>query len=149
MTVSVFDAAQFILKTEGAMTAMKLQKLCFYSQSWHAAITGKPLFEGEFQAWANGPVCYDLFVAHKGQFMVTEGFTPEGDADALVGESKSIVLDVLANYATLSPQELSDLTHSEIPWLQTRNGLPADALSSSVIPLDLMVEHCRKLLVQA
>nr|WP_255365881.1 type II toxin-antitoxin system antitoxin SocA domain-containing protein [Corynebacterium sp. NML130628] len=39
---------------------MKLYKICFFAQGWHLAWTGLPLFEGELQAWAKGPVPYNL-----------------------------------------------------------------------------------------
>jgi len=41
---TVFDTAAFILREQGAMTAMKLQKLVYYSQAWHIAWTDDVLF---------------------------------------------------------------------------------------------------------
>jgi hypothetical protein len=34
---TVYDVAEFILRGQGEMTAMKLQKLVYYSQAWHIA----------------------------------------------------------------------------------------------------------------
>ncbi len=41
------DVADFILAKLGAMSAMKLQKLVYYSQAWHLTWAEKPLFENQ------------------------------------------------------------------------------------------------------
>lgn len=146
MNVSVFDVAQFILKTKGEMTTLKLQKLCFYIQSWHLALVGEKLFDGDFQAWANGPVSPELFDAHRAKFLVSEASFTVGDAEKIQGESRSIALEVLEKYGELTPQELSLLSHREDPWLKSRNGLPAGAICVEVIPPELMAAQCRDLL---
>ncbi|WP_307850044.1 MULTISPECIES: type II toxin-antitoxin system antitoxin SocA domain-containing protein [unclassified Saccharopolyspora] len=48
------------------MTAMKLQKLVYYSQAWHLVWDERPLFDEPVQAWANGPVVPDLTPAAPG-----------------------------------------------------------------------------------
>ena len=58
---TVFDVAFYILDKLGDMSTMKLQKLCYYAQAWSLAWDGFPLFDEEFQAWANGPVCRELY----------------------------------------------------------------------------------------
>lgn len=146
MTVSVFDVAQFVLKTNGEMSAMKLQKLCFYIQSWHLALLDQKLFDADFQAWANGPVCPELFDAHRAKFIVSDESFSQGDASKVRGKSKDVVLEVLEKYGELTPQQLSSLTHKEDPWLITRDGLPPEAISMDVILPELMAQHCRSLL---
>lgn len=42
--VGVDDVAAALLARTGSITTMKLQKLVFYSQAWHLAFTGGPLF---------------------------------------------------------------------------------------------------------
>ncbi len=42
---------------------MKLQKLCYYCQAWYLAWNNEPLFDEEFEAWASGPVCKELYDA--------------------------------------------------------------------------------------
>ena len=53
--VNVLDIAAYILCKQGAMTAMKLQKLVYYSQAWSLVWDDKPLFRERIEAWANGP----------------------------------------------------------------------------------------------
>ncbi len=52
----VQDVARYILEKRGRMSAMKLQKLVYYSQGWHLVFDGEPLFAERIEAWANGPV---------------------------------------------------------------------------------------------
>ena len=40
---NVDDVAAYILNRQGPMTAMKLQKLCYYSQAWHLVWDSEPL----------------------------------------------------------------------------------------------------------
>ncbi|MHA1540324.1 MAG: Panacea domain-containing protein [Alphaproteobacteria bacterium] len=44
---------------------MKLQKLCYYSQALSLSKNSKKLFNENFEAWSNGPVCRELFNLHK------------------------------------------------------------------------------------
>lgn len=67
---TVFDVAKYVLEHTGKITTMKLQKLVYYCQAWSLVWDEVPLFEEDFQAWANGPVCPELFERHKGRFEV-------------------------------------------------------------------------------
>ena len=58
---NVFDTAKYILEQKGDMFTMKLQKLCYYSQAWGLVWDDEPLFDEDFEAWVNGPVCPELF----------------------------------------------------------------------------------------
>lgn len=71
--IAVVDIAEYILERQGPMTTMKLQKLVYYSQAWHLAWDGEPLFEARIEAWANGPVVPELHALHKGKFMTAPG----------------------------------------------------------------------------
>ena len=66
----VNDVAAHILRKQGGMGAMKLQKLCYYAYGYHLAWEGRRLFPEPFEAWANGPVCPALYALHRGQFSV-------------------------------------------------------------------------------
>lgn len=137
---SVFDVAESILRERGPMSAMKLQKLVYYSQAWSLAWDEAPLFEEDIEAWANGPVVRGLFEVHRGQFrVVPEMFL--GNPDALTEKEHDVVRRVVAFYGDKSPQWLSDLTHSEDPWKNARVGVPDGASSNAVIGKDAMLEY--------
>ncbi len=118
---NVHDVAAYIVGKHGPMTAMKLQKLVYYSQAWHLVWEDEPLFEDEIQAWANGPVVRTLYEEHRGQFNVTAW--PQGDAEHLTEEERTTIDAVLDHYGPRSSQFLSDLTHREQPWLLARGRL--------------------------
>ncbi|WP_229679511.1 Panacea domain-containing protein [Agrococcus terreus] len=129
--------AAYILREHGRpMSTMKLQKLCYYSQGWSLAWDSRPMFDEEIQAWANGPVVYELFKQHRGRFTVDAW--PSGDPESLEPNERETVNAVLEGYGDLSGQELSDLTHTERPWLEARGGLSAGAWSSRSVDLDVM-----------
>ena len=78
---NVFDTAKYILDQKGSMSAMKLQKLCYYSQAWSLVWDDRPLFNEEFQAWANGPVCPELFQKTKGKYLIKSADETGGEED--------------------------------------------------------------------
>ena len=69
--MTVFDTAKYILEKKGCLSTMKLQKLCYYAQAWSLVWDDAPLFDDDFEAWANGPVCPTLFRATQGNYSVT------------------------------------------------------------------------------
>jgi uncharacterized phage-associated protein len=118
--VSVHDVAAYVLRQSGSMTAMKLQKLAYYSQAWHLVWEGRPLFPERLEAWMNGPVVPELYRRHRGQFVLDSW---DGDPDALSSDEAETVDTVLAYYGDWSPAKLSTQTHHEDPWVNARKGL--------------------------
>lgn len=112
---NVFDVAKYILNKKGEMSTWKLQKLCYYAQAWTLAWEGKTLFNEEFEAWANGPVCPALFYKHKGKFVVDESVIPECDTTHLTDEQKENIDIVLESYGDKDPYWLREQTHNEEP----------------------------------
>lgn len=137
--VTVHDVAAYILEKCGSMSTMKLQKLCYYSQGWALAWDERPLFKAKIEAWANGPVIYDLYRQHRGRFTVSDW--PLGDPREIGGEDQKTIDAVLAGYADLSGQQLSDMTHAERPWLDARGDLPNGARCNVGISADVMQDY--------
>jgi uncharacterized phage-associated protein len=131
------DVARYILDRR-AMTAMKMQKLVYYSQAWHLARIGASLFDEPIEAWVNGPVVRELYDRHRGQFSLSDW--PSGDPDALAACQRDLVDEILGTYGEQSADWLSQLTHSEEPWRRAREGLPDTARSSAII--DPVVMEC-------
>ncbi|MBC7873327.1 MAG: DUF4065 domain-containing protein [Ferruginibacter sp.] len=133
------DVAAYILHKMGEMTAMKLQKLVYYSQAWSLVWDERPIFRDRIEAWANGPVVPALYQEHKGQFKVRKW--SHGDSDALPQEAKDTVDAVLDFYGKKSSQWLSDLTHSETPWQAARGRLAPGERGTKVISTGSMHEY--------
>ncbi len=138
---NVFNVAFYVTKKLGDITTMKLQKLVYYCQAWSLAWDGKPLFEEDFQAWANGPVCPQLFEHHKGKFLISsKDFNEFADSD-FSDEEKETMDAVLNDLGDKSGQWLSDLTHSELPWQNARQGCKAGDRCENIIGKDDMQDY--------
>lgn len=137
---SVFDVATYILEKEGTMSTMKLQKLCYYCQSWSLVWDDEALFDEEFHAWANGPVCRELFFATQGRFSVSA--SDESGKSSNLSQNQIDTIDaVLKHYASHDAQWLSQLTHMEDPWNKARAGVPAGVGCDNIITKESMAEY--------
>ena len=137
---TVFDVAKYILETRGKMSTMKLQKLCYYCQAWSLVWDDCELFTEEFEAWANGPVCRELYDVTKGIFSVKADDEP-GNSENLSDNQKDTINTVLEHYAPHDAQWLSQLTHLEDPWRKARKDIPAGQGSDRIISKESMAMY--------
>ena len=138
--VGVDDVAAYVLARKGPMSAMKLQKLVYYCQAWALVWDDAPLFREPIEAWANGPVCPQLWEHHRGQFELMAPWR-WGIPERLSADEKATVDAVMDYYADRSAQWLSDLTHAEHPWAEARKGLSPGTRGSRLITLDSMADY--------
>ncbi len=118
-------AKYFLAKTSEVSEAdefvshLKLQKLLYYAQGFHLAMTGSPLFEDEICAWQHGPVVPNVWEQYKGYGR--QGIEPPTDFDLnrYDAETQSILEQVWTVYGQFSAWKLRDLTHTEPPWKET------------------------------
>jgi uncharacterized phage-associated protein len=130
----------FLLQVEGSegdvISNLKLQKLCYYAQAWHLAITGKPLFSQQIKAWAHGPVIPDLYHRFKafGSNSIDPSQLVSHPYEDLHAEDCEFLADIWAKYGAFSASQLERLTHSESPWKDaygdTVPGLACEAIIS-------------------
>lgn len=138
----VFDVAKYILdQCECDITTFKLQKLVYYSQAWSLVWDDKPLFENKIYAWANGPACHDLYNYHQGLFSINTAHFNRGNPAVLTQDEIDTIDLVYRSYGHLSGQQLSNLTHTETPWINARKGLGLGERGNKEISLDSMVEY--------
>lgn len=138
---NVHDVAAYILQKQRHMSAMKLQKLVYYAQAWHLVWEDRPLFSARIEAWANGPVCPDLYAEHRGRFAIQDGDLGPLPAGALDRTEITTIDSVLGFYGPQSAMYLSDLTHREAPWAEARGGLAPGRRSSAEITPAAMAEY--------
>lgn len=134
---NIFDVAKYILEKSGSMSTMKLQKLCYYAQAWSLVWDDTPLFNEDFQAWANGPVCPELFRKTQGSYSVSARNENGGEGN-LTDNQKDTIEKVLEYYGSHDAQWLSQLTHMEDPWIKAREGVPSGTGSSNIITKESM-----------
>lgn len=137
---SVFDVAKYILEKRSPMTAMKLEKITYYSQAWSLVWDSAPLFNEPIEAWMNGPVIPVLFNVHRGKFQVSKEDI-EGNSNKLTDSQKETIDSVIHFYADKSAQWLSDLTHREQPWIEARNGIASNERGCNEITHASMHEY--------
>lgn len=116
------DVASYITNHYKELTGekldeMKLHKLLYFTQRESFAITGERAFDGDFEGWKYGPVIREVrndFV--NGEIIV--------DTQDIPDSIKYIVNNVILEYGALASWKLSQLSHREISWLNSRKGLP-------------------------
>lgn len=139
--LTVLDVAKFLLNRQGEMTAMKLQKLVYYSQAWSLVWDETPLFNEKIEAWFNGPVVRDLYNQHKGRFLLSGDFFGEENAQDFSSDQLETIGAVLEYYGDKSASWLSDLTHRERPWKEARVGLSDGQRGNQEITHAAMAEY--------
>lgn len=139
---SCFDVANYFIdlanQTGTAVSNLKLQKLVYYSQAWHLAIYGIPLFGEDFQAWIHGPVIPELYQKYK-----VFGWQPihEDISSNLPERVSSFLGEVAKEYFACDAYELEQMTHLEAPWNQARGDISPDVASNAVIKKEWMKEY--------
>ena len=126
--LTVFDVATYILSKKGRMSTMKLQKLCYYAQAWSLVWDDKPLFNEDFYAWKNGPVCPELFFRTQGQFSVDSN-DEDGDCSKITDQQRATIDSILNFYGDRDAQWLSQLTHLEDPWKNTTGKITKESMA--------------------
>jgi len=139
--ISVFNVARYMIEKMHSMTTMKLQKMTYYAQAWSLAWDGVPLFNEEFQAWANGPVCVDLYEKHRGIFEVDESFLSDYHSDDFTKDQIETMDVVIREYGSETPYALSSMTHQERPWIEARAGVPSGERSDHIISKEIMQDY--------
>jgi uncharacterized phage-associated protein len=146
---TALDTAKFFLsRDDGAgdlISNLQMQKLVYYAQGIHLAVTGRRLFDESLEAWIHGPVSPGLCRELKrfGEREVTLDF--RGSDSAFTNEQLDILKDVWIVYGQFSAWALRDKTHSEPPWLiTTHNG----EVFGKVIGDSLMTDYFRTRLVE-
>ncbi len=139
---NIFDVADYILSKQMRITAMKLEKLCYYCQAWTLVWDEKPLFSNKIEAWGRGPVSPELYHWHSGKFIVKKDSTLDNLCSGkLTQKEKENIDTVLRGYGKLTAQELSDLTHKEDPWRIANGTCDISNKCDAEITLAMMHEY--------
>jgi uncharacterized phage-associated protein len=103
------------------ISPLKLQKLLYYAQGFHLAMSGdRPLFSDPLKAWDHGPVVVSIY--HRYESYVWRAIDPPTDFDRLnyPPEVREILDAVNLVYGPFSAKTLERRTHLEPPWKNTR-----------------------------
>ena len=138
----IVNVAGYIFNEYKKMTGevideMKLQKLLYFSQRETLAILNKPLFEENFEGWKYGPISREIRTV----------YTPDGinyKIEDIESETKDIVNNTLYEYGALASWKLSDITHKEISWLNSRKGLNKEENGNVIMSIEDIKEDAKK-----
>lgn len=123
----IFD--EYKKQTGEKIDQMKLHKLLYFAQRESFAISNKPLFEGVFEGWKYGPVSTEV----RGSFSKS-GI--RGASGIVSDECKYIINNVIFKYGSLASWKLSELSHEEKSWLNSRKGLKEEENGNCEIKLE-------------
>ena len=142
------------------ITPLKLQKILYYTQSWHIAKFDKhPLFSELPEAWVNGPVYRTIYDNYKSKFFKSEPLklenidtvgeeileTLKNDID-ISDEQFTLVNSIVKFYSSMGEGKLVLLTHRDTPWNEARKGLGEFDRCENKISIDSMYQFYNPLM---
>ena len=131
-TTSASQVADFFIGTVGDATHLKIQKLCYYSQGFHLALSGQPLFEDALEAWQHGPVVRSQYQRFRGSGSGILQPTRTVTLSCFEAAARPALQTVLLEKGHKTGWQLRNESHDEDPW-RLCYGRP-----NSGIPLSLM-----------
>lgn len=145
---SAIDVARYILalarasdedgQEDDPISNLKLQKLLYYSQGFHLALYGRPLFPERIQAWEHGPVVPEVYREFK-RFGAAPISNEPCDTSLLDEPTRKLIDDVYTSFGQFTAWRLRQMTHKEPPWCETyRKGV-----QNIEIPHALLIKYFR------
>ena len=131
----ILNVAQYIIDsykriTDEDIDELKLHKLLYFSQRESLAVMGTPLFEENLEGWVHGPVSPSV----RSHFELGIGITVS--TDNLSDTSKTIVDSVMNRYCQFASWKLRELSHNEVSWINSRNGLLPNERGNNILSID-------------
>lgn len=138
----ILDVAQYLIEeykkiTGEAIDEMKLHKLLYFAQRESLALTGEPLFQEEMNGWIYGPVSplVRTYFSENGLVIHTN---PVSDSSAY------ILKNAILEYGPIASWKLSEMSHKEKSWLNSRKGLEPNQNGNEPLKLADIKEDARK-----
>ena len=119
------------------VTPLALEKLLFFSNGVNYALNGSRLITEESQAWAHGPVYPCVYNKYKkyGYKPIDDGiYSSHGCLVSKLSEDEIKAIDlVIKTFGLYSPKTLEKISHSQIPWIEKRNGYSEEEAGNDII----------------
>ncbi len=131
----ILNVAKYIFEKYNSISnekvdEMKLHKLLYFSQRESLALTNEPLFNESFRGWKYGPVSCDVRMNYTNDGILN------GDSSQVSDSTKYIVNNVILEYGIYSSWKLSEISHEEVSWKNSRKGLSAQDHGNNELLLD-------------
>jgi len=144
------DITDYLLSKEVKMngkgiTNLDVQKILYFAQGWHLALTGERLFEEELRAWVHGPAVREVYFRlaqyERSPIPINE---VRGNPTRDLPEGVRAFLDqVWTKYSAFRTGKLVELTHQPGPWQIARGELDAQQRSDTPLSTSDMMEFFR------
>lgn len=139
---NIINVADYIIKRYLELTGehldeMKLHKLLYFTQRESFAVLGRAAFTGDFEGWKFGPVSRDV----RNNFYDGEIIIP---TESISDDIQYIASNVIMEYGSLASWKLSDISHKETSWINSRKGLVPGENGNRVILLDDIQNDAKK-----
>ena len=128
MSVAIYMADRYMKENGQAIDEMKLHKLMYFAQRESYIQTGFPLFDATFYGWKYGPIIKEIRSAYRDGNILTATTNVVVEPNTI-----NIVDKVFKDYAQKSSWSLSRLTHGELSWKNSRNGIAPE--DNSDVPM--------------
>lgn len=148
--------ANFVLKIRRrqqlSTTHLQMQKIVYFCHGYLLSRFSRPLVEGHFEAWKDGPVhpyLYDILKKYgrspiSDYIISIDPFTREAERPILVGDeqAKRIVASIVVQLRDLSASELRNKSHAPHgPWDIVWKSGKTNLASSLRIPDNVIQKH--------
>lgn len=112
----------------------KLQKMSYFTQGWHYALTGEPIIINDFEAWRHGPVIRASYHKYKYLRYAPIPNINKSRAELELAPFQVKLLDwIWDKYHHFDAQYLELLSHKEKPWISTRGTLmPIESCTETI-----------------
>ncbi len=123
------------------MDQMRMHKMMYLAQRESLMYNKEPLFASEFQGWKYGPVLVEV----RNEYMTGNMF--RSVSEPLSSAAEELVKSVYQRYKKFSSWKLSSLSHGELSWKCSRDGLDPEENGTVALKLaDMRVDAARELL---
>lgn len=144
MEQTIFDVADWFL-SQAALSHKKVQKLCYYAESWCETFLGQPIAtDAFFEARVHGPINSKLF--EKYHSFGWRSIKQIEERPKFPAEKEEVLRDVWESYKNLTGTQLENLACKEDPWLKQRIGLSKFEYSNNIIQIQDMIEYYSSIL---
>ena len=111
------------------------------------ALNNRPIMDCEFEAWAHGPVCRELWEKlHKYTYFDIPQDALKDKALTITDKNDIELIErVWETYKDFDGYQLEVLTHQETPWINARGDTPKFQRCTSVISKEDMKRYYRSL----
>jgi len=145
-TETVEQVTAYMIKKLNAVSLLKVQKLLYYTCAFYYTLNNRHIHNNvpvEFQAWVEGPANPHVYSMYRNEYS-THDSIPYNDAmdySKLNETDRRFIDDVLDLLGDKSGVFLETFSHTEEPWIESRDNLPEFASSRALISYDTIKEY--------